>query len=177
MDRNYRLVAEKYRKEHGLQPETELRIHAYPTFPIEQARLRSIYLINLLFALATAVYGFTVEWHIAIPLTIQFITAFTATAVFNINSTLMIDLFPETPASVTAMNNLVRCTLGGIGVGLVEKSISAISEEPTFLILGVVALCCMPLVAIERARGPRWRQARLARALAHTEAHISEGTA
>jgi uncharacterized protein involved in exopolysaccharide biosynthesis len=44
-----------------------------------------------------------VEYPLAVPLVMQFFIAFTATAIFNINSTLMIDLYPSKPASATAI--------------------------------------------------------------------------
>lgn len=90
----------------------------------------------------------------------------------------MIDLYPARPASATAIvsdldsyenyadsikNNLVRCTLGGIGVGLVEKSISVVDEAATFLALSGLAMLSGGLVLIEWIWGPRWRRQRLLR--------------
>ncbi|TLD37716.1 MFS general substrate transporter [Venturia nashicola] len=155
--------AVRYTKEHALPEDIELKQQNYPDFPIERARLRSVYFLNGIFVIATGVYGFSVEWHIAIPLILQFITAFTATAIFNINSTLMIDLYPSKPASATAINNLVRCTLGAIGVGFIQKSINTIKEGPTFLALALIALASIVLVVIARKWGPQWRMERFYR--------------
>jgi hypothetical protein len=191
MDRDYRREAMKYRKENNLPEDTELKQQHYPDFPIETARLRSVYLLAAFFVVATAVYGFAVEWHIAIPLTLQFIStfafkllrstsfilttmtaAFTATAIFNINSTLVIDLYPSKPASATAINNLVRCTLGSIGVGFVERGIADIDEMPVFLTLAGLAALSTSLVVVEKKWGPGWRMERITRlkALAEREA-------
>lgn len=60
-------------------------------------------------------------------------------------------------------NNLVRCSLGGVGVGLVESSISAIEEAETFLILAGVSALSISLVYVELRYGMRWRMARLHR--------------
>ncbi|QDS73084.1 hypothetical protein FKW77_000172 [Venturia effusa] len=163
MDRDYKKEAERYVEEHSLPKDTELKQRKYPDFPIERARLRSVYLLNCMFVIATGVYGYSVEWHIAVPLILQFITAFTATAIFNINSTLMIDLYPSKPASATAINNLVRCTLGAIGVGFIEKSIDRIDEGPTFLALAAIAFVSIILVIVARKWGPRWRMERFYR--------------
>ncbi|KAE9979402.1 hypothetical protein EG328_000887 [Venturia inaequalis] len=163
MDRDYKKEAARYCGARNLPKETELKQQKYPDFPIERARLRSVYFLNGAFVVATAVYGFSVEWHISVPLILQFITAFTATAIFNINSTLMIDLYPSKPASATAINNLVRCTLGAIGVGFIEKSINAIKAAPTFLALASIAFASIGLVIIEKKWGPKWRMERFHR--------------
>jgi len=163
MDRAYKKEAKKYRDDNNLSKDTELRQQLYPDFPLEKARLGHMWWLSLLFAIATGIYGFSVEWNIAIPLTLQFITAFTATAIFNINSTLMIDLYPSKPATATAINNLVRCTLGGIGVGFIERAISTVKEARVFLALAGLAALSNILVLIERKCGPRWRRERLAR--------------
>lgn len=75
----------------------------------------------------------------------------------------MIDLYPSKPASATAINNLVRCTLGAIGVGFVEQSINAIDEARTFLALAAIALASIVLVFIARKWGPKWRMERFHR--------------
>lgn len=75
----------------------------------------------------------------------------------------MIDLYPSKPASATAINNLVRCTLGAIGVGFVEKSINAIDEARTFLALATIALASTILVVVARKWGPKWRMERFHR--------------
>jgi len=73
MDRNYRKEATAYKQEHGLPEDTELKQQAYPDFPLERARLTNTWWLLGLFSASTAVYGFSAEWHIAIPLTMQFI--------------------------------------------------------------------------------------------------------
>lgn len=74
MDRDYKKEAARYIEEHDLPKNTELKQQNYPDFPIERARLRSVYFLNGIFVIATAVYGFSVEWHIAFPLILQFIS-------------------------------------------------------------------------------------------------------
>jgi hypothetical protein len=74
MDRDYKKEAAKYIEEHDLPDGTELKQQSYPDFPIERARLQSVYVLNGLFVVATAIYGFSVEWNIAFPLVLQFIS-------------------------------------------------------------------------------------------------------
>jgi hypothetical protein len=151
------------------------------------------------FCACTAAYGWTVEYAIAIPLILQFLIAFSATSIFNINSTLMIDLYPSKPASATAIvcytelityyeprltfnlqNNLMRCTVGAIGVGVVEKMAAAIHDGTTFTVLAGVASASVSLVWLQWVWGPMWRKERMDRlarkeALALAEADESEG--
>jgi multidrug resistance protein len=72
LDRDYKKEASKYRAEHGVSEETELEQEEFPDFPIERARLRSVFVLNAVFVVSIALYGMSVEWHIAIPLILQF---------------------------------------------------------------------------------------------------------
>jgi hypothetical protein len=72
MDRDYKREAKRYRIERNIPDGTELTQQDFPDFPIERARLRSVYLLNAIFVISTALYGTAVEWHIAIPLILQF---------------------------------------------------------------------------------------------------------
>jgi len=89
----------------------------------------------------------------------------------------MIDLYPSKSASATAINNLVRCTLGSIGVTFVEKGISAVDEGPMFLLLACISGAAVILVIVERIYGPRWRIARLDRITAMLEQQAAERSA
>jgi hypothetical protein len=131
MDRDYAWELAQYCMERDIPKDMEIKQQEFPDFPIERARLRSVFVLNAVFVLSTVFYGQAVEWHIAIPLALQFLgeqidlrvymksvltisaVAFTATAIFNINSTLMIDLYPSKPASATAIvsNELTLATL------------------------------------------------------------------
>ena len=39
---------------------------------------------------------------------------------FNILSTLVVDLYPQSPSTATAANNLVRCVVGAGGTGIIN---------------------------------------------------------
>ena len=131
------------------------------SFPIERARLRSIWWMIIIFVLATGLYGPSIRNNfIYLPLFFQFLIAYTATAIFALNSALMIDLFPGAAASATAVNNLMRCSVGAIGVGVVQVSIDKIGVEVTFLVLMAITVGMTPLLVVEWIWGPEWRQAR-----------------
>jgi hypothetical protein len=74
MDKDYKREERLFREQNSISDSTEVKLRTYPNFPIERARLRRVYVLTFLFVAATAVYGFSVEWNIAIPLTLQFIS-------------------------------------------------------------------------------------------------------
>lgn len=140
-------------------------------FPIEHARLRHTPWITALFTISTAIYGFTVlpaaqlplvsrpGW-IAVPLTLQFIIAATSNAVFAINTALVSDLCPGKGAGATAINNLVRCSLGALGVGFVDAMIGSFGSAASFLGLGLLTAAMGVLLAMEWSWGMHWRNQR-----------------
>lgn len=128
--------------------------------------------ITLLFVVSTAIYGFTVlpvdlmppqaanpAW-IALPLFLQFLIAATSNAVFAINTTLVSDLCPGKGASSTAINNLVRCSMGAIGVGVIDPMLALVGRAGTFVALGLLVLSMSVLNAVEWYWGMQWRQER-----------------
>ncbi|WEW55285.1 hypothetical protein PRK78_000714 [Emydomyces testavorans] len=164
MDNDYKKVEQRYIREHGLEEGKKLDKKSRGNdFPIEKARLRSIWWIVGLFIIAMLGYGWTLNTVIAVPLILQFFIAYAATAVFNINSALVIDLFPGKSASATAVNNLVRCSVGAAGVAVVDLMIASFGAGPTFTGLGLLTVSCVPLVAMEWIWGMQWRIERVER--------------
>jgi predicted amino acid-binding ACT domain protein len=68
----------------------------------------------------------------------------------------------------------VRCPLGGVGVGLVDTSISVIEEKLTFIILAAISALSISLVVIEKRYGMQWRIERLNRQAAAAQSEKSE---
>lgn len=128
--------------------------------------------ITLIFVVSTAIYGFTVlptdllppqaanpAW-IALPLFLQFLIAATSNAVFAINTTLVSDLCPGKGASSTAINNLVRCSMAAVGVGLIDPMLALVGRAGTFVALALLVLSMSALNVIEWYWGMQWRQER-----------------
>ncbi|KAH8810812.1 major facilitator superfamily domain-containing protein [Xylogone sp. PMI_703] len=161
MDYDYRTVEAQYRRERNLPDDFKLNKKELADFPIEKSRLKSSWWIVLLFVITTAGYGFSLNLNIiAIPLVLQFFIAYTATAVFSVNSALVIDLYPGASASATAVNNLMRCSVGAIGVAIVQLVIDRVGAGLTFLTFALATACVSPLLAIEWVYGERWRTER-----------------
>ncbi|KAJ0367454.1 hypothetical protein COL154_003104 [Colletotrichum chrysophilum] len=138
-------------------------------FPIERARLRRLPWAVIIFVITTAGYGFSMAYPsitslagwIAVPLVLQFFIAATSNAVFALNQTLVSDLCPGKGASATAINNLVRCSLGAVGVAFVEQMIALAGVGPTFLGLALITVSVTPLAVIHWNWGQQWRAERM----------------
>lgn len=92
----------------------------------------------LIFVDSTALYGYSINLNgdIIVPLILQFLVAYTQASIFNINQTLVADLYPEASASASALNNLVRRLIGAAGVAAIQPMIDAIGSGPLSVIPG-----------------------------------------
>jgi MFS family permease len=167
LDQSFNRALERYKEEHGI-PADETVDHSR-NFPYVQARLRLMPIFSIVLMISLALYGPSFEFNdlrkhfgpnLAAPLILQFLIAFSATAIFNINSTVLIDCFPERPASATALNNLCRCLLGAAGVSVIQPLIGAVKAMKAFFIVSGVVFLFTPLIWVEWKWGERWRQER-----------------
>ncbi|CAI7630401.1 unnamed protein product [Penicillium manginii] len=163
MDYNHKRTEREYCVEHNLPLETRITSKTHSDFPIEYARMRNTWWITALFIICTAVYGVSLRTHLAIPIILQYIIAYCATAIFTINSALVIDLYPGASASATAVNNLMRCLIGAAGVAASQPIIDAITAQFAFLLLAGITLAMVPLLSIEMRWGAGWRLERTER--------------
>jgi len=163
MDYNHKLTEREYAVKYNIPTDCQISLKTHPDFPIEYARMRNTWWIVTVFIMCTAVYGVSLRTHLAVPVILQYIIAYCATAVFTINSALVIDLYPGASASATAVNNLMRCLVGAAGVAVVQPIIEAISATWTFVLLAGITLCMVPLLVIEMKWGAGWRLERAER--------------
>lgn len=170
MTRDYKSAEVAYKIAHNLPLSHKLPAKNVPVdFPIEHARLRHLPWIAGLFAASTAAYGFSLAiptltsltgW-IAVPLALQFLIAATSNAIFALNQTLVSDLCPGKGASSTAINNLVRCGLGAVGVAFIDTMLADFGTAPTYLGLALITVIMVPFAVVNWYWGPEWRAARL----------------
>lgn len=167
LDRSFKSAEAQYKLRSGL--DANAKVTDRPDFPYVRARLRLMPYFSAALMFSLALYGPSFEFNdlrkgyrgnLAAPLGLQFLIAFTSTAIFNINSTLLIDCFQRQPASATALNNLCRCLLGAVGVSVIQPLIDVVKIMRAFLVVtGIVALFT-PLVWVEWKWGDRWRRDR-----------------
>ncbi|KMQ46029.1 hypothetical protein A7C99_0450 [Trichophyton rubrum] len=170
LDRTFKRIQSEYKIKHGL-PDS-VNIKNIPDFPIERTRLQFMPYFSLSFIICVALYGPSFELNdlrryfaanLVASLGLQFMIAFTSTAIFNINSTMLVDCFPNGSASATATNNLVRCLVGAAGVSVIQPLIAAVRVRNAFLILTGVVVLFLPLVWVQWQYCGKWRQERVRR--------------
>ncbi|KAJ0160844.1 Quinidine resistance protein 1, partial [Colletotrichum tanaceti] len=170
MTRDYLSVEEAYKASHDSGTTERFTGGNLPAdFPIERARLKRLPWIVLAFVVTTAAYGMSLNFAsltsrrgwIAVPLVLQFFVAATSNAVFSLNQTLITDLCPGKGAGATAVNNLVRCGMGAVGVALADMFIHTAGPGVTFLGLALATVAVGPLALIHWYWGQSWRASRM----------------
>ncbi|PLN86942.1 major facilitator superfamily domain-containing protein [Aspergillus taichungensis] len=160
MDYNHRKTEFEYCQKRNLDTNYRVNVKSHPDFPIEYARMRNTWWITTLFIICTALYGVSLRTHLAVPIILQYLIAYCSTAVFTINSALVIDLYPGASASATAVNNLMRCLIGAAGVAAIQPIIDKIGSLCAFVLLAGITLAMVPLLSVEMRWGPKWRMQR-----------------
>ncbi|EJU05680.1 MFS general substrate transporter [Dacryopinax primogenitus] len=130
--------------------------------PVEYARLRTTPLFWGAAATCVLLYGWLTKArvHIGVLLLFQFLIGFLITALFNINQTLLMDLFPQHGAGVTACNNLVRCLTGATFVSIENYILDGVGPGWGFTIFAAMIVATYPAMLVEWKHGKKWRKAR-----------------
>ncbi|EFQ25824.1 major facilitator superfamily transporter [Colletotrichum graminicola] len=169
LTRDYKSVETRYKETHNIPYDEELSpMDIPPDFPLEQARLQRLPWMVFLFVASLAGYGYSLSYPrmtalpgwIALPLTMQFLIAASANAMFALNQTIISDLCPGQGASATAVNNLVRCGLAALGVAFTEQMLNAVGPGTAFLSLGMAVIAVSPIQVVNQFWGPLWRAQR-----------------
>ena len=131
-------------------------------FPLEQARLRTVWLWGGIEAASLLVFGWTLRYHvhISVPIIATFFLGWAATSVISVVTTYMVDVFPKQSASATAALNLVRCLMAAGGTAAVLPIVGAIGSGWTFTITMGLILASFGLVVIQMRVGPKRRRMR-----------------
>ncbi|KAF7923421.1 uncharacterized protein EAE97_010859 [Botrytis byssoidea] len=160
LDRNYRKIA----REIGFSIDHK-RGDNLRHFPIERARLEMIWPLLTMGLACYLCYGWVLEKNanLAAPLILQFFLGLFINGSFNILSTLVVDLYPQSPSTATAANNLVRCLLGAGGTGIITIMIDHMGRGWCFTFIALVCIITSPMLWIELKWGPIWREERMVR--------------
>ncbi|CAI6334388.1 unnamed protein product [Periconia digitata] len=142
------------------------RGHDLRHFPIERARLQYLPLPTLISSLVILVWGWTLSSHtsLAAPLVLLFIGGACIPAAMNMQQALLIDMYPQSPATVTAAVNLCRCALSAGGTAIVQVVVDGVGLGWCYTIVGgVVGVVGGIAVWAGIKFGPRWREERFVR--------------
>ncbi|KFY00071.1 hypothetical protein V490_01489 [Pseudogymnoascus sp. VKM F-3557] len=155
---DWAVMEARYRVDKNIPDSKILSKKELVDFPFAQTRMRSMWWMVITFVISTALYGFSLNLNIiALPIILQFAISYTANSIFALNSTLVVDLFPNASASATAVNNLVRCLMGAGGVAVVQLMVDAIASGPTFAIWAGITTALIPLAVLQWRNGQRWQ--------------------
>jgi len=158
MDWNYRRLAAKI----GFTIDRKRGDTLTGAFPIEKARFQIAAPMILVGDAALLAYGWVMqtETHLAVPLVLQFIMGLTLNGGFQAMSVLLVDLYPISPATATAANNLVRCLMGAAGTGIIIQMINAMGRGWCFTFIAGIVAVSSPILWVLQKWGPAWREER-----------------
>lgn len=162
LDWNYRRIARKIGFTINLRRGDDLA-----TYPIEKARLQPMMPMTAVGVAALICYGWVLNagTSLAGPLVLLFVIGLCVTGSFSILSTLVVDLYPEAPATAVAANNLCRCLFGAGGTAVIETVLKAMGRGWTFTFLALVLVFFSPIIYVSIRWGPKWREERRVREL------------
>ncbi|KLU82553.1 hypothetical protein MAPG_01625 [Magnaporthiopsis poae ATCC 64411] len=146
-------------------------------FPIEKARIQLI-VPFLVFGLAGVIgYGWALEREvmIAVPLVLIFFVGICINGAFALLNTLLVDGYPDAPATAVAANNLVRCSLGAVVTSLIAKMLNAFGRGWCFTFLSLVCVAFSPSLLALLRWGPGWREERRLRLQSKKEKAAQKG--
>ena len=87
----------------------------------------------------------------------------TNSEITKVMSTMLVDLYPSSPATATAANNLVRCLMGAAGTAVIIQMINGMGRGWCFTFIAAVIFFTSPLLWAEMKWGPKWREQRRVR--------------
>lgn len=165
MDKNYKRIAKKVGFSTDIKRGDDLR-----NFPIERARIET-FLIPLYIGIATLLcWGWVLQAKapLAAPLVLSFIIGFCFTGSNCVISVMLVDLYPLSPATATAANNLVRCWMGAGGTAVILYMIGSMGLGWCFTFIAAVIFFTSPMLFAEMRWGMKWREERRVRLEKHT---------
>ncbi|KAJ2899239.1 putative major facilitator superfamily transporter [Zalerion maritima] len=123
MDYDYRITAKKC----GLTT-NKVSGDDMAKFPIEQARLRSVWYYAVISAGSAVGFGWSIDRqaHLAVPLVMLFVNGVSTTGAFNVFLTLIIDLHPNQPGLASVSVSITRCLTAAIGVAVLQPFLNSI---------------------------------------------------
>ncbi|KAL2137317.1 hypothetical protein VTI74DRAFT_5048 [Chaetomium olivicolor] len=134
------------------------------SFPIESVRCEVALPALALTSVSFIVYGWLLAYRTSVagPLVVLFFVGFGVNGFFTILSVLMVDVYPQAPATATAANNLVRCWLGAGAAAVIVPMINAMSTGWAYTFIALLYLLMAPLLWVIMRWGPKWRAERIA---------------
>ena len=87
---------------------------------------------------------------------------------------MLVDLYPYSPSTATAANNLCRCLIGAAGTGIIIPMIGGMGRGWCFTFLAAVVYLTSPLLWVITKWGPKWREERRVRIEKDDDSTVAE---
>lgn len=160
MDWNFRRLA----KQVGLQI-VKGKANDLRNFPLETCRIQIALPLVYIGDACLLCYGWAMDQNapLAAPLVLEFFMGLALTGGFNAMSVMLVDLYPLSPSTATAANNLVRCLMGAGGTAVIIYMIDAMGRGWCFTFIAAVVFVLSPILLLLKKKGPQWREARRVR--------------
>ena len=152
---NYRRHAARFHFPVSVEKEIDLT-----DFPIEQARLEIALPILYFGGAAIAMYGWSLSLHLHITglLILLFAIGYSVYALYQITAILIIDIYPENPATATAANNLIRCSFAAASTACAVPLVNSIGVGWAYTLAACTAIAMGLMLWSLMMFGPRWRR-------------------
>nr|ULT85507.1 MFS transporter [Wicklowia aquatica] len=172
LDWNFRRVALRIGHPLHLRRGDDLR-----HFPVEKVRLQVLWIPALVGGACMIAWGWVLaaQTSLAAPLVILFIGGGTISGTMAMQQALLIDLYPQSPATVTAALNVCRCLLSAGGTSVIQYMIDAMGLGWCYTFVGLVLIACTPLSAVVVKWGPGWREERFLRVKRRKQEKLNGG--
>lgn len=129
-------------------------------FPIERARLEIAVPILYFSSFIVAIYGWSLGVHIHISglLVLLFVIGYGVYALYQVTALLIVDIYPESPATATAANNLVRCMFSAVSTACAVPLVRSVGVGWAHTFAGLTAASMSSVLWILIIWGPSWRR-------------------
>lgn len=134
-------------------------------FPLERARIYVAIPLVMLGTVCLLIYGWILQINanLAGPLILQFVMGLSLTGSFNVMNVMLVDNYPQKPATATAANNLCRCLMGAGGTAGIIYVVNALGRGWTFTLVAGIVFITSSILLVLLKYGGKWRRARMDR--------------
>ncbi|ODV79977.1 MFS general substrate transporter [Suhomyces tanzawaensis NRRL Y-17324] len=134
---------------------THLSESERPEFDLLRARLDFAAIPTILLIIFSVVFGWCLDKKLSVvPILISlFFISCCAVSFMSASTTLLIDMYPGQGSAATSCMNLLRCWIGAIGVGVLQKMVNKMGEGGTYtLMAGLCLMSGLSLVFVVKKR-------------------------
>ncbi|KAH8795637.1 major facilitator superfamily domain-containing protein [Hyaloscypha finlandica] len=129
-------------------------------FPIERARLEVALPLLYFGSALIIVYGWLLTLNVSLagPLILLFFIGWCIFATYQVTAILVVDIYPDNPATATAANNLIRCLFSAGSTAVCVLMLQGIGRGWTYTLAALLFVALSPMLWVLIKFGPGWRR-------------------